>query len=136
MTDTRKINFTCPECGSKELYAHRHEIINHPLRDEIDIEQELYINDIAYDKDYIEDSMIISIICSGCGYEIVPEGWKKRYSDPAEPLIEWLEEHSMLPVVKTFYCKFCGTVKGTPEGWHQEEPVCNQCWDERLRCTE
>lgn len=98
MTDIRKIDFNCPECSGKELYAHRVEIINHPILDEIDIEDELHMSDITHEKDYLENSNIVSVICSNCGFEVVPEGGDE---DPAYPLIDWLEERGMLPKIVT-----------------------------------
>jgi predicted RNA-binding Zn-ribbon protein involved in translation (DUF1610 family) len=133
MSDIRKIDFTCPECGNKGLFSHRVEIINHPIFDEIDIEDELHMSDITYDKDYLEDSNIVSVICSNCGFEVVPEGGNE---DPAYQLIDWLDERKMLTVVKEYRCKFCKMgIFGEPQQYHQGDPVCNECWDERLRAT-
>lgn len=40
--------------------------------------------------------------------------------------------------ILTFTCKFCGVESEllSDTGYHQESPVCPDCWDERLRVTE
>lgn len=39
-----------------------------------------------------------------------------------------------LQVVTVAVCKFCHEDKPV-EAWHQDAPVCEGCWDERLRAT-
>lgn len=141
MTDIRKIDFTCPECGNKKLYAERVEVIHHPLVDEIDLDEELVMSsDTAgisiNDKEYLEESFIREIICSNCGFEVVSTNWFEEYEDPADAMVKWLEEHGMLPAIEKYNCKFCkSSIIGKPQHYHQGNPVCNECWDERLRST-
>jgi len=52
----------------------------------------------------------------------------------ALPCIELYE-----PLTPTVKCKFCQGAHPATEKhfhWHQGKPVCNGCWDERLRVTE
>jgi hypothetical protein len=50
------------------------------------------------------------------------------------PSVE-VESPESLPEVR---CKFCKQPRPATEDWiryHQDEPVCKNCWDERLRVT-
>jgi hypothetical protein len=140
MTDIRRIAFVCPKCNNDSLSAKRHETILHPLFDDIDLDLEdlAMSGDIAInDSEHLDESYIVSVVCSKCCYEVVPENWYETYEDPAEPLIAWLKKHDMLPEAEIGVCKFCKKRENIIHGsFHQEEFVCSWCWDERLRRTE
>jgi hypothetical protein len=60
----------------------------------------------------------------------------RNIKDRIESLSAVLERASTLGSLN-LYCKFCGASirPYDPHYYHQQEPVCDGCWDERLRPT-